>query len=801
MTSRRLMQHSLLWILLCSIVCITALAQAAPTIPAFPGAEGFGAQAVGGRGGTVHLVTNLNDRGAGSLRACAEASGPRTCIFRIGGTIEFDSPIVITNPFITIAGQTAPGDGITLRNKNNTKAPIEIWTHEVIIRYLRSRPGPSPQGTENGRGVTIANSNPTIKPHNIIIDHCSFSWSTDELVIIWYDAHDVTYQWNVISEGLMCSTHNDVLNEPERCDGSFDPIHGHSFGALVGGGIDLNGDGDYDRGSGPKNITFHHNLFAHNGARNPLIKASGIAQVVNNVMYNPMWSGSQTTDKHNISTINYVGNYFKPGPSSRPGHYMISAKEETGYGIELYLKDNIGPNRPTNDLDELLVVKPRSHPIQTLSKHPAPTITTHSCDSLTNCEAYDVVLQQAGAKHGVSPDGTYFARPDAVDKRIVAEVKTGTGRIIDAPSLSRCYGPYCERYLTPSDYTQHGISDPIGSDGWPIVNNGTPPTDTDQDGMPDSWEHVYAFDPNDASDGVQDADIDGYTNLEEYLNSTNPRPEDWSPSGDTTPPVLSNIQVTNITDNSATITWNTDEAADSTVAYGLQNTYTDTPTSRNLLTVHSVTLTGLQHSTVYQYQVSSTDQEGNTATSESLTFTTNAAEPTPEGKILTSQVTASSDDAEESDSGKIQRTSFDLDLGDKNVGIRFQEINIPQGATIKHAYIQFTVDEKGKTRANFRIQGQAHDNAPEFDRQRHYISTRPLTSARVDWETPVWNTIGAAGFDQRTPNLAAIVQEIVNRPGWMANNSLAFIINGSGHREADSYNGRKKKAPILHVEY
>ena len=192
----------------------------------------------------------------------------------------------------------------------------------------------------------------------------------------------------------MCSTHNKVLNEPERCDGSFQPVYGHSYGPLVGGEIS-------GPGTGPKNITFHHNLFAHNAARNPLIKASGIAEVVNNVMYNPIWSASQTSDKHAVSRINYVGNYFKSGPNTQPGQYAISAKQDTGYGIELYLKGNIGPHRPTNDLNELLVVKPRSYTIQTSNRHLAPSITTHRCDSLNNCRAYDVVLDQAGAKHGV----------------------------------------------------------------------------------------------------------------------------------------------------------------------------------------------------------------------------------------------------------------------------------------------------------------------------------------------------------------------------------------------------------------
>ncbi len=214
---------------------------------------------------------------------------------------------------------------------------------------------------------------------------------------------------------------------------------------------------------------------------------------------------------------------------------MISAKEDTGYGIELYLEGNIGPHRPTNGMDERLVAKPRSYSIQTANRHPAPSITTHPCDSLTDCQAYDVVLEQAGATQGVASDGHYFARRDAVDQRIVAEVKTGTGKLIDAPSASHCYGPYCERYLTRSDYTQRGISDPIGADGWPLVGKGTPAADADHDGMPTAWEQAYGFDPNAAADGAQDADRDGYTNLEEFFNGTNPRPEDWS-LGDTAPP-------------------------------------------------------------------------------------------------------------------------------------------------------------------------------------------------------------------------------------------------------------------------
>ncbi|MHC4933496.1 MAG: hypothetical protein ACYTGV_15030 [Planctomycetota bacterium] len=151
--------------------------QSPPSLPAFPGAEGFGAHSIGGRGGQVIEVTNLNDAGPGSLRAALEASGPRIVVFRVAGTIELDSSIEVQNPYLTVAGQTAPGDGITLKNSPlNAKTPLKIETYEVVIRYLRSRPGSNPADSGTLDALTISNEEADV--YNVIVDHSSFSWAT-----------------------------------------------------------------------------------------------------------------------------------------------------------------------------------------------------------------------------------------------------------------------------------------------------------------------------------------------------------------------------------------------------------------------------------------------------------------------------------------------------------------------------------------------------------------------------------------------------------------------------------------------
>jgi pectate lyase len=438
-----------------------AATQDSPVL-AFPGAEGFGANSVGGRGGRVIEVTNLNDSGPGSLRAAIEAGGPRIVVFRTGGTIELQSGLEISNPFITIAGQTAPGGGITLKNvPSNMDAALTVTAHDVIIRYIRSRPGASTRQACCLDAIQIL----TDSAYNVIIDHCSASWATDETMSTWYDPHDITIQWCIISEGLLDSTHEEGP---------------HSKGLLLGS------DGSY-------NISVHHNLFAHNVERAPLIKTSGLVDVVNNVMYNPEWSASHVTDDYSKALLNYVGNYFKRGPDST-SEYSLATSNEGGNGLEIFVQGNIGPNRPRDDIDymdESLVVKPEGRQWIVETRHDAPFVTTTSA-----IEAYDQVLANAGATIGLDSQGNSYWRRDPVDGRIVNDVRNGTGSYIDDPSE-------------------------VG--GWPELAAGTAPPDSDHDGMPDQWERLYCLGPSDPSDGPFDADGDGYTNVEEYLNGTEPR--------------------------------------------------------------------------------------------------------------------------------------------------------------------------------------------------------------------------------------------------------------------------------------
>jgi len=407
-------------------------------------------------------VTHLHDSGAGSLRACVQAKGARTCIFRTGGLIQLQSPLVILNPYITIAGQTAPGGGITLKKTNGGDALI-IKTHDVILRYITSRPGP---GGEN-HGAQAASDG--VHLYNIIIDHCSFSWATDEVLETWYKVTDTSIQWSIVSEGLDCSTHH------KGC---------HSMGLMVGGYADSESKTEL----GSENISVHHNLFAHNGERNPLIQTSGLVDVVNNVAYNPFGTFMYLYMKSNsIVPVNYVGNFFKYGPNTEKGKYEIKSYDDGGLGASIYVSGNIGPHRTSDALSNDIVVDSGSRKYLTPTRHEAPPVTTTSA-----LNAYKQVLAQAGNNAGLNCDGTWFNRRDRIDKRVVSDTANGTGSIINNPSQV---------------------------DGWVTPATGKACTDSDHDGMPDTWEIKVGLNPNNPSDANADSDNDGYTNIEEYLNS------------------------------------------------------------------------------------------------------------------------------------------------------------------------------------------------------------------------------------------------------------------------------------------
>lgn len=439
-------------------------------LPAFPGAEGFGADTPGGRGGKVYEVTNLKNAGPRSFRAAVEASGPRIVVFRVGGIIDVEHPFIqISNPYITIVGQTAPGDGITLRNAaSNGYSPLAIITHDVVIRHLRIRPGATPADQGGSDCINAGLGGRIQKPaSNVVLDHLSLSWATDEQVDISTGSQNVTLQWCILSEGL----------------NSRNPRGSTNYGMLIGG-----------RNTG--NISVHHNLFAHTQYRNPQHTSDGIVDVVNNVMYNYFSGGLILANGFGWPVIgNAVGNYAKTGPKTQYPKNGILLKHVAGQPpMSIYVRDNVGPGRPNGTGPQSASVKcdsgethhgpwrgcdPSTYIVE--KPFPAPAVTVHSAP-----DALKRVLEGAGAT---------LPRRDSVDARVVADVRNGTG-----------------------DY----ISDPSEVGGWPAFSSGTALPDTDHDGMPDRWEVQYRLNPNDPSDGAADRDGDGYTNVEEYLNGTDP---------------------------------------------------------------------------------------------------------------------------------------------------------------------------------------------------------------------------------------------------------------------------------------
>jgi pectate lyase len=436
--------------------------------PAFPGAEGFGVKTIGGRRGKVIEVTNLNDSGPGSLREAINATGSRIVVFRVAGTIGLNTSLRIINPYITIAGQSAPGGGITLRGlASNTDPLMEITAHDVVVRYLTFRAGPPSPGDD------IAIQTENHDTYNIVIDHISASWSVGRILMTWYDVHDIAIQWNILSEGLDCSIN------PKGC---------HSKGALLGGYA----SDENKTHSGAYNFSFHHNLMAHNGERNPLVTMSGVCDVVNNVAYDPQNAYGQVDMQYQKTQmmVNFVGNYFKPGIDTDSGEFGISTAHEGSLGAKIFVQGNIGPMRWDDSQPQADIVEPSARKYVTSSRNQAPQINTTSA-----LDAYTSVLAEAGSNRGLNCDGSFFDRRDAIDTRVINNVQNGAGQIINDPS-------------------------DVG--GYLTIPSATACADSDHDGMPDTWEAAHGFDLNDPTDASQDLDGDGYTNVEEFLNGTKP---------------------------------------------------------------------------------------------------------------------------------------------------------------------------------------------------------------------------------------------------------------------------------------
>jgi len=427
-----------------ALLLLAAATPAAAQQLAFPGAEGAGRFAAGGRGGRVIAVTSLADAGPGTLRAAVEASGPRTVVFRVSGTIRLLSPLRIREGRVTVAGQTAPGDGITLAGH-----VLQVSADDVVIRYLRARLGAASGSQDDAIWISGG--------RRIILDHVSASWSVDETLSTsanyknpgegWYD---VTVQWSVIADSLRRAGH--VKGD-------------HGYGSLIRGG----------RGA---KASFHHNLWANHLARmprpgnydGPAIDPDGAAfDFRNNVFYN--WGGGHSgydADTAAVVRYNFVGNAYVPGPDSTA---PVAFKESNTLARAWFADNSMDGRVPADPWSLVTGVQAPGYRLDR-ALDLAPT-TPEAPDV-----AYRRVLADAGASH----------RRDAVDRAILAGVRTRTGRIIDT----------------------------VAADAWPALVSLPAPVDGDGDGMPDAWERSHGSDPRRADGDVVGAG--GWTVLERYLN-------------------------------------------------------------------------------------------------------------------------------------------------------------------------------------------------------------------------------------------------------------------------------------------
>lgn len=392
--------------------------------PAFPGAEGCGMYTTGGRNGDVYEVTNLNDSGPGSLRDAVSQSD-RTIVFRVSGTIFLQKRLDVLGSNLTIAGQTAPGDGICVAGYST-----RIAGHNVIVRYIRCRFGDLAGIDEDAMWLR--------RTSDVIIDHCSFSWSTDE-ALSPYENERVTVQWCIVGESLTMS-----VNSKGR----------HGFGGIWGG----------------ENVSFHHNLIVHNSSRNPRMAPIQIGgpdidltvDYRNNVIYN--WGYNSCYGGENSAGINMVGNYYKSGPNTL-GEVRRRIVEPVTTNLggpgSWYIDDNYVHGYPAVTADNTLGID-GTDAITLLGQ---PVAFPQEIDADTAQVAFERVLSEAGA---------ILPRRDAVDARIINAVRNGTGRLINS---------------------QREVG------GWPPLRSAPAPIDTDHDGIPDDWEIANGLDPQDPADG------------------------------------------------------------------------------------------------------------------------------------------------------------------------------------------------------------------------------------------------------------------------------------------------------------
>lgn len=473
--------------IMCALFAQTATAEDAP---AFPGAEGFGRYVTGGRGGKVYHVTTLEDNNSvGSFRYAINQTGKRIIVFDVSGTIQLKSTLQLNKPNVTIAGQTAPGDGICIAGY-----PFQISTNNVIIRYMRFRVGSSNVTVSGADGWDGLGS---LDQKNIIVDHCSVSWSIDECCS-FSGCSDITLQWTLVSQSLVNAGHNKGA---------------HGYGGNWGG----------------SGASYHHNLLAHHGSRTPRLGPRPTTQtdermdMRNNVIYN--FGGNGCYGGEGMS-VNIVNNYYKPGPGSPTGDkgkriagigirtkeycttypayapmmhvwgkYFVEGNVNSQYGdvtednwtYGMYNQIDAGGNDGTYTAVTKDTIK-LDAPIENIP------VTMHTAQN-----AYDKVLKYVGAS----------IKRDALDEIMISDTRDGKASFTGTGNGSGFIN------------TENDVKYADGTTGLPTLTGTAAPTDTDQDGMPDAWETANGLNPNSSSDAaLYSLDSKGYyTNIEVYINS------------------------------------------------------------------------------------------------------------------------------------------------------------------------------------------------------------------------------------------------------------------------------------------
>jgi hypothetical protein len=457
---------------------------------AFPTAEGYGRFAIGGRGGRVIEVTNLEDYDSGkgeavipgSFRAAVEADGPRTIVFCVSGVIHLKRPCAVSKPYCTIAGQTAPGDGICLADYGAGA----YGTHDVIIRYMRFRISDSANRAMDGAGLGSCD--------HCIMDHCSISWSSDEGTSS-RGAKNITFQRNIVAEALHHGPHYRASDRTK--------LETHAFAGSISGNIG----------------SYHHNLLADctdrnwslAGGLNQAGKYAGYLDIRNNVVYN--WT-ARTTDG-GVKELNYVNNYYKPHAPNPFVKWLLKLDPiNPTWGTEsYYMTGNVleGYVDETNNWSAFENVWPDARdPISEASVRVDHELFPSYVKTHTAREAFTNVLENVGAN---------FPKQDVVDLHIIADARNGTAEFIGTRGPT--YGDRPSPNYPGIIDTQTDDKSATGSPNfpWPDYKTYDVPVDSDHDGIPDDWEKAHGLNPNDPSDANNDLNGDGYTNLEKYLNS------------------------------------------------------------------------------------------------------------------------------------------------------------------------------------------------------------------------------------------------------------------------------------------